>query len=293
VLRLNQQRLGGLYVDVLAVDPDSFLDGAYWDARIGGPSLADAVGRLTTGGTPAVVASRRITPGLATLTVRDEPIPVQVADTRPLPGAQNAYPMVIIDQDALAAAVSQQVLDLFRPQIWVAGDPQRTAAEIGAAGLRPDRVASIDDHRVGTLYEPVTYTFQYLIALSVFTGLIGAVGLLLYLESRSVAHRRAYVMLRRLGLTPAAHRRALLLELAAPMAAGLAGGLIAAAAIAYALRSGFDLAPDRFPDTLLALPTGMAAVVTATAVGIATGAGLLTHARIARARPGEVLRDTP
>jgi hypothetical protein len=77
------------------------------------------------------------------------------------------------------------------------------------------------------------------------------------------------------------------------MTAGLAGGLTAAAAIAYALRSGFDLAPDRFPDTLLALPTGMAAVVTATAVGIATGAGLLTHARIARARPGEVLRDTP
>jgi putative ABC transport system permease protein len=291
VLRLNQQRLDGLYVDLLAVDPDTFPDGAYWDPRIGGASLADAVERLTTGGTPSVVASRRIPPGPGTLTVGGEPVPVQVADTRPLPGAQSAYPLVLIHQDALRAAVSEQVFDTFAPQVWVAGDPERTAAELLAAGLRPERIVSVDDQRAGALYEPVTYTFQYLIALSVFTGLIGAVGLLLFLESRTTAHRRAYVMLRKLGLRPGAHRRALLLEVGTPVAAGLAGGLAAAMAIAYALRSGFDLAPDRFPDTLLSLPAGMAGVVAGAATVIAVGAGLLTHARIARAQPGEVLRD--
>ena len=291
VLRLNQQRLGGLYVDVLAVDPETFPEGAFWDGRIGGASLAEAAGRLTAGGTPTVIASRRIPPGPGTLTVGGEPVPVQVVDTRPLPGAQAAYPLVIIHQDALRAAVSERVFDNFAPQLWVAGDPQRTAADVLAAGLRPDRVTSIDDQRAGALYEPVTYTFQYLIALSVFTGLIGVVGLLLYLESRTAAHRRAYVMLRKLGLRPGAHRRALLLEVGTPVVAGLAAGLAAAVAIAYAIRSGFDLAPDRFPDTLLALPAGMVTVVATATLTIATGAGLLTHARIVRAAPGEVLRD--
>jgi ABC-type lipoprotein release transport system permease subunit len=36
----------------------------------------------------------------------------------------------------------------------------------------------------------------------------------------------------------------------------------------------------------------MAAAVAAAAVTIAVGASLLTHARIARANPAEVLRDT-
>jgi putative ABC transport system permease protein len=291
VLRLNHQRLGGLIVDVLAVDPDTFTDGAYWDARISGPSLEQAVGQLSTGGTPTVVASRRIPPGPDTLTVGDQPIPVQVVATRPLPGAQAAYPLVIIHQDALRGAVSQEVLSTFGPRVWVAGGPERTEADIATAQLRPSRVVTVDDHRVGSLYEPVTYTFQYLIALSIFTGLIGAVGLLLYLESRTIAHRRAYVMLRRLGLSAGAHRRALLLELGAPVVAGLTAGIAVAVAIAYALRNGFDLDPDRFPDALLALPTGMAVVVAGAAVTIAIGASLLTHARIIRANPGEVLRD--
>jgi putative ABC transport system permease protein len=291
VLRLNQQRLGGLYVDVLAVDPETFPSGAFWDARIGGPSLADAAGRLTISATPAVVASRRVPPGHYTLTIGGEPIPVEVVDTRPLPGAQSAYPLVIIHDAALRAAVTDRVFASFSPQLWVAGDPDRTAAELAAAGLRPERVLDVDQRRAGALYEPVTFTFQYLIALSVFTGLIGAVGLLLYLESRTAAHRRAYVMLRRLGLRPAAHRRALLLEVGVPVAAGLTAGLTAAVGIAYALRSGFDLASDRFPDTLLALPVTTAAVVAGAALALAAGAGLLTHARITRSHPGEVLRD--
>jgi putative ABC transport system permease protein len=291
VIRLNQQRLGGLSVDVLGVDPQTFTHGAYWDARIGGPSLAHAVGQLTAGGTPAVVASRRIPTGPATLVVGGQQIPVEVAATRPLPGAHSAYPLVLVHRDALTAALNQPVLDSFLPQTWVAGDPPATRAEIQAAQLAPDWVVNVDQQRAGALYEPVTYTFQYLIALSIFTGLIGTFGLLLYLESRATAHRRAYVMLRRLGLSPAAHRRALLIEVAAPVTAGLAAGLAAAVAIAYALRSGFDLDASRFPDTLLVLPTSMAAIVTAAAATIAIGAGLLTHARIARAHPGEVLRE--
>ena len=292
VLRLNQQRLDGLTVDVIAVDPETFTDGAFWDDRIPGQTLADAVGELSAGADPVVVASRRVPPGPATLRVHDAEIPVTIATTRPLPGAQAAYPLVLVHRDVLENQLSERGLRVLTPQVWIAGDPQATLAQIGEMPLPAARVVTIDDHRAGAVYEPVTYTFQYLIALSVFTGLIGAVGLLLYLESRTTAHRRGYVMLRRMGLTPGVHRRALILEICAPVLAGLAAGAAAAVAIAYTLRSGFDLNHRRFPDALVELPGTMAIIVVTTALGIAIAASLLAHARIARANPAEVLRET-
>ncbi|QSB13802.1 ABC transporter permease [Natronosporangium hydrolyticum] len=293
VLRLNQQRLDGLTVDLLAVDLTSFTDGAFWDPRISGPDLATAVDQLADGGTMTVVANRRFEPGPATLEVRGEPIEVAVAATRPLPGAQAAYPLVIVDRDRLAAKLDESYLDLFTPQIWIAGEPAETLATASAAGLPLTYSSSIEEHRAGAVYEPVTYTFQYLTALSIFTGLIAAIGLLLYLEARTAAHRRAYVLLRRLGLGPGQHRRAMLLEIGAPVATGLLVGVAAAVTLAYTLRSGFDIHPTRFPGTLLVLPVTATGVITATAIVIAVLAAVLTHHRIHHTNPAEVLRDTP
>jgi putative ABC transport system permease protein len=291
LLRLNRQRLGGLRVDVLAVDPGTFAGGAFWDDRIPGGSLDLAVRQLTAGGTPVVVVSGRIAPGPATLTLRDQQIPVTVAGILPLPAAQPDYPLVLVHRGALESRLSGRALGAFVPEVWVAGDPDRARSLVTASGLSGARVTTVDDLRAGAVYEPVTYTFQYLVALSAFTGLIGAVGLLLHLESRITAHRRAYVLLRRLGLSAGAHRRALLLEVGAPVLAGLVAGIAGAVAVGYAAAPGFDLGPGRFPDTLLALPTTMAGAVAATVVVAATGAGLLGHARIVRANAGEVLRD--
>ena len=291
VLRLNQQRVDGLLVDVLAVDPHTFTAGAFWDRRIPGASLQDAVDQLRADGPATVVASRRIPPGSAVLHIRDAEIPVTVAATRPLPGAQGAYPMVLVHR-GLVERLDQRSQDSFTPQWWVAGEPAETLAVLTASELPAARVSTVDDHRAGAVYEPVTYTFQYLMALSVFTGLIGAVGLLLYLESRTASHRRAYVMLRRLGLPARSHRNALLLEIGVPVATGLLVGLAGALGVAYALRTGFDVNPRRFPAAVLELPMTATTLIGAAALALAVGASILAHRRIARANPAEVLRDT-
>ena len=75
----------------------------------------------------------------------------------------------------------------------------------------------------------MTYTFQYLIAVNVFAGLVVAAGLLLYVEARTPVYRRGYVLLRRLGLRRRAHLAALMLETGLPMGAGLLFGLLLAA----------------------------------------------------------------
>jgi putative ABC transport system permease protein len=138
----------------------------------------------------------------------------------------------------------------------------------------------------------VTYTFGYLIALSVLTGVVTLVGLLLYLESRTAGHRRAYVVLSRMGLRPGSHRRALITELAMPLAAGLGTGVAGAYALVRLLGRGFDVDRVAPPDALVGLPVALVGWVSAAAAAVAVTAGLLTHRRIHRANPAEVLRDT-
>jgi putative ABC transport system permease protein len=286
VTRLNAQHLGDLTVDVLVVDPATFASGAYWDDRMPGPTLADAMGLLRPGPVPAVVASSTVATGDATLNLLGELVPVEVVSARLLPGEQAGYPLVLMHRDAVPAAARDG-----GRQLWVRGNPVDVQDTMVAAKVPLARLVTADDLQVGALHEPVTFTFQYLIALSVFTGLIAVVGLLLYLESRTATHRRAYVLLRRLGLRAGAHRRALLVELGGPVLLGLVVGLGLAAGLASGLAAYFDIESSQPPGAILVLPYPLAGVVAATALVVATGAALLAHRRISRANPAEVLRD--
>lgn len=285
VTRIDGRDLGGITVDVLAIDPATFAAGAFWDRRIDGPALADALQALDRERSPAVVASALVPTGESTLRLLTGDLPVRVAATRLVPGAQGGYPALLIRRDAAPPQPEG------RRQLWIRGDPQRIRVELAAARVPVERVVSIDELRVGALYEPVAFTFQYLVALSVFTALITVVGLLLYLESRLADRRRGYVLLRRLGLRGRAHRNALLLELGAPVIAGLAGGLGIAIALGYGLGNAMEINRAHPPDTLVALPWRMAGAVALAALAIGGTAALLTHARIRRAHPSEVLRD--
>ncbi len=288
VVRIGHQAVGGALVDVLLLDPDTFLRGAYWDDRIDSPSLSSAVQRLTAGPVATVVASNLLPPGDTTLDLLGTTIPVNVVAVQPLPGEQAGYPLLLVHRDVFTSDFPAA-----EHQLWIRGGPSAVRAELAAAALPLARFSSIDDLRAGAVYEPVTFTFQYLIALSVFTGLIAVVGLLLYLESRTAAHRRAYVLLRRLGLRPRAHRRAVLIELGAPVLVGLLVGLGLAGGLAALLGSEFEVDRDAPPDAILVLPWAMVAAVGVTALVIAGSSATFAHRRVHRANPSEVLRDTP
>jgi putative ABC transport system permease protein len=123
------------------------------------------------------------------------------------------------------------------------------------------------------------------------TGLVSLVGLLLYLESRTPTMRRGYVLLRRMGLRPAVHRRALLAELAVPLLLGLFSGLAIAAGLTVALHSELELDPSTPPGPLVSLPLAEAVGTVCAVLVIAVLATLFAQARTGRAAPSEVLRD--
>ena len=287
VLRIGRQSINRTSVDLLFVDPETFTRGAYWDDRIDTASLTSAVNRLGTDPVATVVASKLLARGDGTMEVLGQQIPVDVVAVQPLPGEQAGYPLALVD-----SRVFTSDLPVAERQLWIRGNPSVVRQQLADARLPLSRLTSIDDLRAGSVYEPVTFTFQYLIALSVFTGLIAVVGLLLYLESRTAVHRRAYVLLRRLGLRAGAHRRALLIELGAPVLVGLVCGLGLAGGLAALLGSEFEVDHRVPPNAILVLPWAMVTVVCLTALVIAVGAASFAHRRVRRANPSEVLRDT-
>jgi putative ABC transport system permease protein len=282
--RLNSAIIGGVQADVLFVDPGTYARDAFWDARpAGGRDLDEVMTTLRRGG---VVGADPVPGGLQEIRRSGVNGNLDVTAVPLIPGEQGGYPVVLAASDA-----APELAALATPQLFVRGDPAEVRRAAVDARLPLLRVQVADDLYANTIFEPLTYTFEYLAALSLLTGLITTVGLLLYLESRTPMHRRAYALLRRMRLRPGTHLGALTLELAAPLVAGLAGGAALAALIAMPLFPDFEINPALPPATVLAVPLGAVAGICAAVAVIALLAVTYAQRRVGRATPAEVLRD--
>ncbi|MEV4140237.1 FtsX-like permease family protein [Dactylosporangium sp. NPDC049742] len=290
VLRLDYVQLDDQQVSLLAVDPATFARDAYWDDRLDDTTLAEATRALRAppAGGLAAVASAPVPDGVATMTFGgDAPVELDVTSLAALPAPRGGYPVLLVDR----AALGEEALARAVPQLWVRGDPAPIRAAVDAAGLRVAVFSVADDRHASTFYQPVTYTFAYLSALSLLTATVAMVGFLLYLESRLRVLRRGYVMLRLMGLRSAVQGWLLLAEFAGSLVAGCAAGLGLAVTAAVTVRDQLNVDPAAAPGTVLSFPWSVMAGLL-TAVGcFAVLVAAVTHWRLTRSRTSEVLRD--
>ncbi|HWB34936.1 MAG TPA: FtsX-like permease family protein, partial [Rugosimonospora sp.] len=291
VLRLNGTQVGGFHTDVLAVDPATFPQGAFWTGNLG-PSLDTLMDRLRTpsAGATTLLATAPVPEGVQATSYAGSPAfggQVDVQLLGALPAAQGGYPVALVAADTLGKQA-----DYARPQLWIRGDPEVIRHQAESLNLPIQRLAVADALYANTLWEPLTYTFTYLTALSLLTGIVTVVGLLLYLEAQAPVHRRSYVLLRRMGMRARSHRRALLGEIGYPMIAGLVLGVGVAAGVTWYLRSDLEMTPGVPPATIVAGPAAPVGLITLAVLLAALGAASYAHRRISRARASEVLRDT-
>jgi putative ABC transport system permease protein len=294
VLRAEGTIIGGIQTDVLAIDPASFANVAFWTGSLAnGASLREVLAPIATpsapGSPPAIVASAQTPAGTQQATwwgVAAFGGTVQVVSVRSLPAQRTGYPVALVPADGLG--------DLARyaeSQIWIRGDPAQILARVREANLPVRQIQVASTLNANSQREALTYTFQYLVALSLLTGAVIVVGLLLYLEAQIPQRRRAYVLLRRMGLSATGHRRALLRELTLPLLWGLVGGMAVAAGLVIALGSYFDVDPETPPDTVLDVPYPALGAIAGVTIAIGLAAATYTQARISRAKASEVLRD--
>ena len=136
----------------------------------------------------------------------------------------------------------------------------------------------------------VSWTFLLLQALGVLAGLVALAGLVLYVQARQRGYVVANALSRRMGLSRAAHRRSVALELAGMLLfAFTLGGALALLASALVYRR-LDPMPEIPPPLSLYLP-GTMLVGTLLTVALAAWAGAWLVQRGAdRANVAEAMR---
>jgi putative ABC transport system permease protein len=293
VARLDRVDTGGAQVDVLAIDPATFERAAFWDSSFasrplgsllaslrrggGGPVPALALGGVASQGSISFVTE----PGDRSVTVRYQ----VVGRVRTFPGGVRGDSMLVVDRHALG-----NLAGAAEHRLWARGSLDAVQAATQRAGIATGIATVADQVLDVTSFLAISWTFGFLQSFGVLTGLITIGGLLLYLEARQRARKVAYVLIRRMGLSRAAHRRSVLVEVGATLLGGCLLGMTLSLVAARLVYPRLDALPDVSPAPLLRTPVA-ALVATGAATLVAAWLAAWTAQRSAdRTNAAEVMR---
>jgi putative ABC transport system permease protein len=294
VHRYEEVLVGGTPVMMLAIDPATFARGAVWDRSLADRPLDRIVAGLAPDPgrpVPVVVVGRTLPDrfdfdlflGTQARSVRFQ---AQVSErVRAFPGMR-ANTLVVVDRRALTG------LDPARETLlWARGEREQVLAALDRADVRV--VGVVTDARDVldvSSFLATSWTFGFLQALGVLTGLICAGGLLLYLETRQRSRRAAYALSRRMGLSRAAHLGSLLAEVGGTLLGGFAIGAALSFVAARLVYLRLDALPSVPPVPLLRAPVPALAGTAAAVLAVTWLAAWIAQRSADRTNLAEVLR---
>jgi putative ABC transport system permease protein len=277
-------------VDVLAVDPATFADAAFWDESFADRPLAALLAPLAAprqdGPIPAIAIGELPDRGELSFPQLGQP-PEEIELTgraRAFPAMGWTTPMLVVSADHLPGVFAKQA-----PFLWTSG----TADEVEAGRQPGQRLiwATTLDAQVDTsVFQPVIWIFRYVQALGVLVAVLAAATLLAYLGASAPARDLATGLLRRMGMGLPRQWWAVACELGLlALMAGLTGVLGGWLAV-RALRQLADAAPAVPPAGLLRFPVSTVAVAALVAVVVIAVGATVAISRAARRNLAEVLR---
>jgi putative ABC transport system permease protein len=285
----------GRPLDLLAIDPETFADAAYWNDAFADRSLEDLTADLVAvgdGDLPIVLAAGGDL-SLDEILIGGATVPVDVIATAvAFPGLYSMRPLVIADEQALVGRLDlpYNPLARFGAELWVRGEPAAVSAALARMEHRP--FGEIDAELVEDIPHVAAAidTFLVVNVLGTVAALLTCVGMLMYLQARQRSQVVSYALSVRMGMRDGQNRRALTLELGVML--GLAFAIGAALAIAAASLTVPRLDPITAipPSPFLVIPVPLmvgAAVVLAAAVWVGAA---ITNRRARTFDLGEVMR---
>lgn len=213
---------------------------------------------------------------------------VDVAVVSDLPGKRRGHPVVLISDEYLPAELSR----VNAHQWWISTSEVATVSAIVDGEYPEAGIRLAGERYTGSPKQALVGSMDYLLWVSLLTAVVVVVGILLRLESRSAANRRAFVMMRRMGLRGRVHWLALLREIGSLLIVGVTCGVATAAVLVAVMGADFDVDAIRAPGTVLSMPNQSVAWLIAAILITVLASAWLAHSRIAAAKPSEVLRDT-
>ncbi len=282
---------------VLAVDPATFERAVHWESNYADEPLSELLAKLDEGGESVPVVLVKGNTNAKTLTIDGIEVPFHVVGTaRAFPGMAKDSPLVVASADALGEAFDR--LGTPNPlkassastQILAKGDPGPAVEVLENSTARPYPIVTAEELAKRPSVTAFTRTFSFLQALGLVAGLLGLVGLLVYMQARARARSLSYGFAHRMGLSARSHRRALLLELGLSLSVSFVLAVSLAALAARLVLTRVEPLASISPVPLVKLPgvvyLGLAVVLALVAVIGAVAA----HRSAARANLAEVLR---
>jgi putative ABC transport system permease protein len=289
--------LGGVPTDVLAVEPETFAETAYWDGRFASRSLDSMLADLTKGGSPLPVVVVGAPRDASSLRLPGGSIPVRaVATARAFPGMSRDHALVVVAQKPFVAAVKQagftnplDAAGVFT-EMWAKGETVRAERLLGASSARPFPLSTAREAQQQPEVTAFTRTFTFLEALGLAAALLGIAGVVVYLQVRQRGNAVAFGLARRMGLAARSHRRAVTLELGLALAVALLLGVVLALIAARLVLTEVEPIRSISPVPLFDTPVTVALLGAAAVALVAVAGGALAHRAAARANLAEVLR---
>ena len=210
------------------------------------------------------------------------------------PGMSSRRPLVVVDEATLLSRLEgvPNALDVpgASTEFWVKGDPG--AAERALRGLQYAPYLILTANRVKDIPEikAVIATFLVMNALGLVAALLVIAGMLMYLQARQRSQVVSYGLSLRMGMTHAAHRRALVAELGSMLVYSYAVGLVLALGAAVLLVPRLDPLPSIPPNSVFVSPKPLLAVAFVSVIGASWLGGWITNRRAKAADLGEVMR---
>ena len=287
VVRVDTLTMDRIKVSTLFVDVDSF-ERAADTVKLMAPGV-DIAGVLSGDGVPALaIGTPEVVDGAATVNLPGPAtMDIDVTTVPDLPGGRAGNPVVLISNEHLPELPWSSGY-----QWWVRTDDSAGVRDAVESRFEDATVAVSAERYDGTPKQSLTASMEYLLWVSLLTAVVVVVGILLRLESRAPANRRAYVVMRRMGLRSVTHRLALLREVGVLLGAGVAVGVVVSAVLVVTMATDFDIDPASGPGVVVTVPSLAVVWLTIATLATVCGAALFVHARIAAAKPSLVLRDT-
>ena len=302
VVRVNQAGLvnGKYVVDLVAVDPETLPDVAYWHGSFGASSIEEPLSTLSgeqTSPLPVVIASGDL-PDRFKLEVDGVPFFLRTMDTvDAFPGMVSRRPLIVVDIASFNRVLEEAgsgFLSSFKASTeqWIRGPTEAVLADLAPFEKELYQVATAAEIADIPSFSAVIEAFRILNLLAIAAWAAILVVLLMYLQARRRSGVLSYALSRRMGLSHLTHSISLTGEIAMMLLFGyaVACGLgMLTASITASLVDPLRVVP---PDTILAIPTAPLLVATV-AIGVAAVVGAAaTNNVAARTNLSSVMRTS-
>ena len=262
-------------IDVIAVDPATFDEAAYWDSRFSDVSLEELLTRIdgdTGEDVPAVVVGAA--PDATLLQISSYDVPIEVLGrAEAFPGVLEGRPLIVVAREPLTRALAANDASLRIGegdfQVWGNSTPSEMKTTLTTAGESVHTLLSAAELRDTPPFLALTWTFGLLEALGVLIGLVALVGMFLYLQTRQREQQVSYALGARMGLERSSHRLSIGIEMTGMLGASVLLGLVLAIIVTVPTHDHIQVFSDSGSVPLVQIPTPALALAAAVVLAAA------------------------